>query len=93
MTLSNTARLTRICDVLHEDAYCLEAAQIRSWMGGLSVLALTKIDDMDTDSMWELCIRLSSAMRLGDNPLDTRHRIAAVLADFTYRHLNLHAIA
>ena len=92
MTLSNTSRLIRICEVLHEDAYCLEAAQIRSWMDGLSDLALTKIDDMDTDSMWELYIRLSSAMRLGDNPLDTRQRIAAVLADFTDRHLNFHAI-
>ena len=92
MTLSNTARLTRIYDVLHEDAYCLEAAQIRSWMDGLSVLALTKIDDMDTGILWDFYIRLSSAMLLGDNPLDTRERIASVLADFTDQHLNFHAI-
>jgi len=93
VTLSNTARLTRICDVLHEDAYCLESSQIRSWMEGLSPLALTKIDDMDTGVMWDFYIRISSAMLLGDNPLDTRSRIAAVLSDFTDKHLNLHAIA
>lgn len=93
VTLSNTARLTRICEVLQEDGCCLEAAQIRSWMDGLSPLALTKIDDMDTDSVFVFSVKIASAMLLGEDQLDIRSLLAAVLSDFTDRHLNLHAIA
>jgi len=91
--LDNVQRLYRFCDLMQEDGFCLEAAQVRAWVDSLSDLALTHIDTMPLEDVRMLGIHVSCCMIGHVSQLDVRRSIDKVLRDFQDNRLNLHAIA